>query len=57
MAEDAVRMEEIGNAYINFNCMNQVFKKKLCVRKSGRMKQFHEKDIMLNVMLAESTEV
>lgn len=39
MAEDAVRMEEIGNAFINFNYLN--YFKKLCVRKSGRMKQFH----------------
>jgi len=30
MAEDVVRMEEIGNAYISFNYMNCVFSKIMC---------------------------
>ena len=41
--------------YINFNYLN--YFKKLCVMKSGRMKQFHEKGIIMNVMLVEGTEV
>ena len=55
MAEDGVRMTEIGNAYINCNYMN--YFQKLCVKQSGRMRQFHEKGIIMNVMLVEITEV
>lgn len=55
MAEGVVRMEEIGNAYVNYKYMN--YFQKLCVRKSGLMKQFHEKGIIMNVIVVESTEV
>jgi hypothetical protein len=55
LAEDAVRMEDIGNAYFNYNYMN--YFKKLCVGKSGRMQQFGGKGVVMNVMLVESAEV
>jgi hypothetical protein len=55
MAEDAVRMEDIDNAYFNFNYLN--YFKNLCVRKSGHMKKFHEKVIIMNVMLVEISSV
>jgi hypothetical protein len=55
MAEDAVRMEEIDNAYFNLNYLN--YFQKLGIRKSGCMKKFHEKDIIMYVLVVEISEV